>query len=147
MRVQRSTASAPSAHLQQFQARRLLLIRLFGSLAVFSLVIFFFMPVIRAQKESRRLPPSGCGGLRFMPCFFAEARPLAFRPPFSDLPSDLCHAGVLNFLAKFHLRCSYSSTKFNNRIVVKFCLANVIHVHNNLHVVTSIRFAAFHAVN
>ena len=30
-----------------------------------------------------------------MPCFLAEARPLAFRPPFFDLPSDLCHAGDL----------------------------------------------------
>jgi hypothetical protein len=25
----------------------------------------------------------------------AEARPLAFKPPFSDLPSFLCHAGDL----------------------------------------------------
>ena len=47
---------------QQFQARRLLLIREFGFLAVLALVSFFFMPFIRAQKESRREPPSGCGG-------------------------------------------------------------------------------------
>jgi hypothetical protein len=33
--------------------------RLFGSLAVLELVSFFFMPDIRAQKESRLLPPSG----------------------------------------------------------------------------------------
>jgi hypothetical protein len=33
--------------------------REFGSLAVFALVNFFFMPVILAQKESRREPPSG----------------------------------------------------------------------------------------
>jgi len=44
---------------QQFQARRLLLIRLFGSLAVLAEVSFFFIPVILAQKESRLLPPSG----------------------------------------------------------------------------------------
>ena len=69
--------------------------REFGSLAVFSLVNFFFMPVILAQKESRREPPSGWGGFKFMPCFFAEARPLAFKPPFSDLPSLRCHAGDL----------------------------------------------------
>jgi hypothetical protein len=35
--------------------------RLFGSLAVFAEVSFFFIPFIRAQKESRRGPPSGCG--------------------------------------------------------------------------------------
>jgi len=29
-----------------------------------------------------------------MPCFFAEARPLAFKPPFSDLPSLRVHAGL-----------------------------------------------------
>jgi hypothetical protein len=33
--------------------------REFGSFAVFSLVNFFFMPLILAQKESRREPPSG----------------------------------------------------------------------------------------
>ena len=44
---------------QQFHARRLLLILEFGSFAVFSLVNFFFIPFIRAQKESRRGPPSG----------------------------------------------------------------------------------------
>jgi hypothetical protein len=37
--------------------------RLFGSLAVLALVSFFFMPLILAQKESRREPPSGCGAL------------------------------------------------------------------------------------
>jgi hypothetical protein len=41
--------------------------REFGSLAVFSLVNFFFMPLILAQKESRREPPSGWG--RFNPGF------------------------------------------------------------------------------
>ena len=69
--------------------------REFGSLAVFSLVNFFFMPVILAQKESRRAPPSGWGGFKFMPCFFAEARPLAFKPPFGFLPSLRVHAGDL----------------------------------------------------
>jgi hypothetical protein len=66
-----------------------------GSLAVFALVSFFFMPLILAQKESRREPPSGWGRFKFMPCAFAEARPLAFKPPFSDFPSFLCHAGDL----------------------------------------------------
>jgi hypothetical protein len=44
---------------QHFHARRDLLIRLSGSFAVLSLVSFFFIPVIRAQKLSRRDPPSG----------------------------------------------------------------------------------------
>ena len=66
-----------------------------GSLAVLADVNFFFIPSILAQKESRREPPSGWGGFKFMPCFFAEARPLAFKPPFSDLPSLRCHAGDL----------------------------------------------------
>lgn len=69
--------------------------REFGSFAVFSLVNFFFMPVILAQKESRREPPSGWGGFKFIPCFLAEARPLAFKPPFGFLPSLRCHAAVL----------------------------------------------------
>ena len=66
-----------------------------GSLAVLVDVNFFFIPSILAQKESRREPPSGWGGFKFMPCFFAEARPLAFKPPLGFLPSFLCHAGDL----------------------------------------------------
>jgi hypothetical protein len=46
--------------------------RLFGSLAVFAEVSFFFIPVILAQKESRREPPSGCG--LFKPGFPGLAR-------------------------------------------------------------------------
>lgn len=30
-----------------------------------------------------------------MPCFLAEARPLAFKPPLGFLPSLRCHAAVL----------------------------------------------------
>jgi hypothetical protein len=52
---------------QQFHALKDLLILEFGSFAVFSLVNFFFIPFIRAQKESRRGPPSGCGA--FSPGF------------------------------------------------------------------------------
>ena len=66
-----------------------------GSLAVLGLVSFFFMPSILAQKESRLLPPSGWGGFRFIPCFFAEARPLALSPPLGFLPSLRVHAGDL----------------------------------------------------
>jgi hypothetical protein len=49
----------PMMFPQHFHARRLLLILESGSLAVFALVNFFFIPSIRAQKESRLLPPSG----------------------------------------------------------------------------------------
>jgi len=66
-----------------------------GSLAVLALLSFFFMPLILAQKESRREPPSGWGGFKFMPCALAEARPLAFKPPFGFLPSFLVHAALL----------------------------------------------------
>ena len=66
-----------------------------GSLAVLADVNFFFIPSILAQKESRREPPSGWGGFKFIPCFLAEARPLAFKPPLGFLPSFLCHAGDL----------------------------------------------------
>ena len=72
--------------------------RLFGSFAVLAEVNFFFIPVILAQKESRREPPSGWG--RFKPGFpglaaLYDALPFAFSPPFGLLPSALCHAGVL----------------------------------------------------
>jgi hypothetical protein len=82
-------------HAQHFQALKDLLIRLFGSFAVFADVNFFFIPDIRAQKESLRFPPSGWGAFKFMPCAFAEARPLAFNPPLGLFPSFLCHAGDL----------------------------------------------------
>ena len=72
--------------------------RLFGSLAVFAEVSFFFIPDIRAQNDFFLAPPSGCGAFKpGFPGFAAlyEARPLAFKPPFSDLPSLRCHAGDL----------------------------------------------------
>ena len=80
-----------------------------GSLAVLAEVSFFFMPLILAQKESRREPPSGWGGFKFMPCALAEARPLAFKPPSGFLPSFLVHAGDLAILN----RCRYRITKAN----------------------------------
>jgi hypothetical protein len=46
---------------QHFQALKDLFIRLFGSFAVLGEVSFFFIPFIRAQKESRLEPPSGWG--------------------------------------------------------------------------------------
>jgi hypothetical protein len=49
----------------QFQARKDLLIREFGSLAVLAEVSFFFMPDILAQNDFFLEPPSGCG--RFNP--------------------------------------------------------------------------------
>lgn len=74
--------------------------RLLGSRFVFSLVNFFFIPDILEQKLFLR-PASflvfgfGAGGFKFMPCFLAEARPLAFKPPEGFLPSFFCHAGDL----------------------------------------------------
>jgi hypothetical protein len=41
--------------------------RLSGSFAVSADVNFFFIPVIRAQKESRLAPPSGCGRFNVPP--------------------------------------------------------------------------------
>ena len=56
--------------------------REFGSFAVFLLVSFFFMPLIRAQNELRRDPPSGCGLFKFPPVArLYAARPSALRPP------------------------------------------------------------------
>jgi len=61
------------------------------------------IPPMRAQNDLRRAAFLGdlaaaladTGGLRFMPCARADARPLAFRPPAGFLPSLRCHAGVL----------------------------------------------------
>ena len=72
--------------------------RLFGSLAVFAEVNFFFIPVILAQKESRREPPCGCGGFKpGLPGLAAlyDALPFAFKPPDFDCPAALDQAGVL----------------------------------------------------
>lgn len=99
-----------------------------GSLAVFALVFFFFMPSIRAQKESLRGPPSGWGGFKFMPCAFAEARPLAFKPPFGFFPSFLCHDAVLaicyfqfGFANSFQQRYHYLFTE----VILKRICAHV----------------------
>jgi len=58
---------------------------------------------MREQNDLRRAAALGdflacaadTGGLRFMPCRLADARPLAFSPPLGFLPSLRCHAGVL----------------------------------------------------
>jgi len=73
-----------------------------GSFAVFALVSFFFMPVIRRQNAARRLAFSGdaaasaclTGGLMSLPAARNEARPLAFSPPSGSWPSFRCHAAV-----------------------------------------------------
>jgi hypothetical protein len=41
--------------------------REFGSLAVFALVNFFFIPLMRAQNDFLRDPPSGCGRFKLLP--------------------------------------------------------------------------------
>ena len=96
------------------------MIRLFGSFAVFLDVSFFFIPDILAQKEAF-LPASflvlgfGAGGLRFIPCFFADALPFAFNPPFGFLPSFLCQAG------DFAIRLSLFLNKFTYAPDAKTC--------------------------
>jgi hypothetical protein len=72
--------------------------RLFGSLAVFELVFLARIPFIREQNDLRRAASLsvfgfGAGGFKFMPSFLADARPLAFKPPFGFLPSARCQAG------------------------------------------------------
>ncbi len=81
----------------QSQARSDLLILEFGSLAVFAEVSLLFIPHIRPQNDLRRAADLGdflasaflTGGLRFIPCALAAARPLALRPPLGFLPSAL----------------------------------------------------------
>jgi hypothetical protein len=63
-------------------------------------VLAFFIPVILAQNDLRLAASLsvlgfGAGGFKFIPCFLAEARPFALRPPDSDLPSLRCQAGDL----------------------------------------------------
>jgi hypothetical protein len=72
-----------------------------GSFAVLGDVSFAFIPDILAQKDFFLDPPSGWGGFKFIPSFFADARPLAFKPPFGFFPSALCHAAVLCLVANF----------------------------------------------
>jgi len=55
--------------VQHFHFLSALLILESGSLAVFALVSFFFIPPIRAQNDFFLEPPSGCGALRSEPGF------------------------------------------------------------------------------
>jgi hypothetical protein len=49
---------------------------------------------MRAKNEARRgLSPDLTGAFKFMPCFFAEALPLALSPPLGFLPAFVCQAG------------------------------------------------------
>jgi len=54
------------------------------------------IPPMRARNEARLgLSPAFTGAFKFMPCFFAEARPFALSPPLGFLPAFVCHAGDL----------------------------------------------------
>lgn len=65
-------------------------------------VNFFFIPVIRLQNEERRDAAlslfAACsfdtGGFKLWPSAFADARPLAFKPPSGFFPADRCQAGL-----------------------------------------------------
>jgi hypothetical protein len=68
------------------------------------------MPLILAQKDFLRAAALGdffaclaeTGGFSVPPVSrLYEARPLAFRPPVFDFPSDLCHAGDFAMLFLF----------------------------------------------
>lgn len=89
--------------------------RLSGSFAVSSLVSFFFIPSMRAQKESRRDPPSGWGGLRFASFSrLYEARPAALRPPSGSWPSLRVHSSERNLRIRSLIGVQ-SYTKKNGR--------------------------------
>jgi hypothetical protein len=63
---------------------------------------------MRAKKDARLgLSPDFTGALRFMPCFLAEALPLAFKPPFGFLPALVCHAGDLAIISFFLFSLAY----------------------------------------
>jgi hypothetical protein len=91
----------------QSQARKDLFILEFGSRAVFADVSLDFIPHILEQNDLRRPAAFGdllasallTGGLRFIPCALAEARPLAFKPPLGFFPALRCHAGLFAILA------------------------------------------------
>jgi len=113
--LHRGSSAYPFGQSHFFSA---LLIRLSGSRAVLALVSFFFMPVMRLQKLSRRLPAFSdfaailllTGGLRLWPCALADLRPAALSPPDSDLPSLRCHAALTqSALCDTHLFCQRSA--------------------------------------
>lgn len=85
---------------QHFHARKALLIRLFGSRAVFLDVNFFFMPVIRAQNDFFRaldflVLGLGAGAFKLPPVSrLYDLRPFAFNPPDFFFPALRCHAAV-----------------------------------------------------
>jgi hypothetical protein len=91
------------------------LILLFGSFAVFALVNFFFMPIMREQKDFLRA--ACCGDLwakarftgGFSPglsgfCLLYAARPASLRPPEGFFPSLRCQAGLLDIVKLYQTR-------------------------------------------
>ena len=101
--------------------------RLLGSFAALDPVFLAFIPDILAQKDLRRAASFvvfGFGAGGFSPglsglAALYEARPLAFKPPFSDFPSFLVHAGDLatehrylsNFGQRQHGKVVYPTTR------------------------------------
>jgi len=113
-----------------------------GSFAVLGDVSFAFIPDILAQKDFFLDPPSGWGGFKFIPSFFADARPLAFKPPFGFFPSLRCHAGDL----AIEHRCSNVGWNATIDAVVSqntFAGNNYI----NRHTVSNINFHEYVVVN
>jgi hypothetical protein len=59
---------------------------------------------MRARNDARRgLSPAFTGALRFMPCFFADALPLALSPPLGFLPALVCQAGDFAITSSYSL--------------------------------------------
>jgi hypothetical protein len=71
------------------------------------------IPPILAKKDARLgLSPAFTGALRFIPCFFAEALPVAFSPPLGFLPAFVCHAGdfaIIYFLFMIQVASNYEA--------------------------------------
>ena len=57
------------------------------------------LPILAKKLARLGLSPALTGALRSIPCAFALARPLAFKPPVGLLPSLRCQAGVFISLA------------------------------------------------
>jgi hypothetical protein len=95
-------------------------------------VFFAFIPHIRPQKDLRLPADLGdlaasaflTGGLRFIPCALAEARPFAFRPPLGFLPSALCHAGDFAiYLAGLPIAPVWIDSYVQYFIAASYCLS------------------------
>jgi hypothetical protein len=59
------------------------------------------LPILAKKEALRGLSPDLTGAFKFIPCLFAEARPLALSPPLGFFPAFVCHAGDLAITFSF----------------------------------------------